>query len=188
MAEANAQIGVAQAAFFPTLALTASGGLESSRLTTLLTLPSRFWAIGPSLVETVFDGGRRKALKEQAVANYDGTVAAYRQNTLTAFQDVEDNLAAVRVLADEALQAGDAVESANLSLELANNRYVGGVTTYLEVITAQTAAAHEPDHGRRRADATDDGKRPADQGARRWLDDSGFTSRLRSSSFGEVPR
>ena len=138
MAEANAQIGVAQAAFFPTLALTASGGLESSGLTTLLTLPSRFWAIGPSLVGTIFDAGRRKALKEQAVANYDGMVAAYRQNTLTAFQDVEDNLAAVRVLADEALQAGEAVESANLSLELANNRYVGGVTTYLEVITAQT--------------------------------------------------
>lgn len=138
VAEANAQIGVAQAAFFPTLALTASGGLESSGLTTLLTLPSRFWAIGPSLVGTLFDGGRRKALKDQAVANYDGTVAAYRQNTLTAFQDVEDNLAAVRVLADEALQVGDAVESANLSLELANNRYVGGVTTYLEVITAQT--------------------------------------------------
>jgi outer membrane protein TolC len=106
----------------------------------LLTLPSRFWAIGPSLVETVFDGGRRSSLKEQAVANHDGTVAAYRQNTLTAFQDVEDNLAALRVLADEALQASDAVASANHSLELANNRYVGGVTTYLEVITAQTAA------------------------------------------------
>ena len=139
IAAANAQIGVAQAAFFPTLALTAGGGLQSSTLTTLLTLPSRFWAIGPSLVETVFDGGRRKSLKEQAIANYDGTVAAYRQNVLTAFQDVEDNLAAARVLADEALQARDAVASANRSLELANNRYVGGVTTYLEVITAQTA-------------------------------------------------
>ncbi len=140
VAAANAQIGVASAAFFPTLALTASGGLQSSSLTTLLTLPSRFWAIGPSLVETVFDGGRRRSVKQQAVANYDEAVAVYRQNTLTAFQDVEDNLAALRVLADEASQARAAVASANRSLELANYRYVGGVTTYLEVITAQTAA------------------------------------------------
>jgi NodT family efflux transporter outer membrane factor (OMF) lipoprotein len=140
VAAANAQIGVASAAFFPTLALTASGGLQSSSLTTLLTLPSRFWAIGPSLVETVFDGGRRRSVKEQAVANYDEAVAVYRQNTLTAFQDVEDNLAALRVLADEASPARAAVASANRSLELANYRYVGGVTTYLEVITAQTAA------------------------------------------------
>ena len=139
VAAANAQIGVAKAAFFPTLLLSASGGLESSTLTTLLTLPSRFWAIGPSLVQTVFDGGRRRSLRDQAVANYDGTVAGYRQNTLLAFQDVEDNLAALRVLADESLQARDAVASASRSLELANNRYVGGVTTYLEVITAQTA-------------------------------------------------
>jgi NodT family efflux transporter outer membrane factor (OMF) lipoprotein len=139
VAAANAQIGVAQAAFFPTLALTASGGLESSKLSTLLTLPSRFWAIGPSLVETVFDGGRRTSLKAQTIANYDGTVAVYRQSVLTAFQDVEDNLAALRVLADEAVQARDAVASASRSLELANNRYVGGVTTYLEVVTAQTA-------------------------------------------------
>ena len=140
VAAANAQIGVAQAAFFPTLALTASGGVESSMLNTLLTLPSRFWAIGPALAETVFDGGRRRSVKEQAIAAYDGTVAVYRQSTLTAFQDVEDNLAALRVLADEAVQARAAVASANQSLELANNRYVGGVTTYLEVITAQTAA------------------------------------------------
>jgi NodT family efflux transporter outer membrane factor (OMF) lipoprotein len=140
VAAANAQIGVAQAAFFPTLALTASGGLESSTLNTLLTLPSRFWAIGPALAQTVFDGGRRRSVKEQALAAYDGTVALYRQSTLTAFQDVEDNLAALRVLADEAVQARAAVTSANRSLELANNQYVGGVTTYLEVITAQTAA------------------------------------------------
>jgi NodT family efflux transporter outer membrane factor (OMF) lipoprotein len=139
MAAANAQIGVATAAFFPTLALSASGGVESSKVSTLLSLPSRFWAIGPSLAETVFDGGRRRSLKEQAVANYDATVAVYRQNTLTAFQDVEDNLAALRVLADEALQARDAVVSANRSLELANNQYAGGITSYLDVLTAQTA-------------------------------------------------
>jgi NodT family efflux transporter outer membrane factor (OMF) lipoprotein len=140
VAAANAEIGVAQAAFFPTLALTASGGVQSSTLATLLELPSRFWAIGPSLVATVFDGGRRKGLKEQAVANYDGAVAAYRQNTLTAFQEVEDNLVALRVLADENVQVADAVAAANRSLELANTRYLGGVTTYLEVITAQATA------------------------------------------------
>jgi NodT family efflux transporter outer membrane factor (OMF) lipoprotein len=140
VAAANAQIGVAQAAFFPALALTASAGLESSKLATLLTLPSRFWAIGPSLVETAFDGGRRKSLKAQAVANDDGTVAAYRQNTLTAFQDVEDNLAALRVLAEENVQAQAAVASANRSLALANNQYLAGVADYLQVITAQTAA------------------------------------------------
>jgi NodT family efflux transporter outer membrane factor (OMF) lipoprotein len=140
VAAANAQIGVAQTAFFPTLALTAGAGLESSKLSTLLTLPSRFWAIGPALAETVFDGGRRRAVKEQAVAAYDGTVAVYRQSTLTAFQDVEDNLAAVRVLADEAVQARAAVASAERSLALANNQYAAGLTTYLQVITAQTAA------------------------------------------------
>jgi NodT family efflux transporter outer membrane factor (OMF) lipoprotein len=140
MAAANAQIGVAKAAFFPALALAASGGLESSKLSTLLTLPSRFWAIGPSLAQTVFDGGRLRSLKEQAVANYDATVAVYRQDTLTAFQDVEDNLAALRVLADEALQARDAVVSANRSLQLATDQYTGGTISYLDVITAQTAA------------------------------------------------
>jgi NodT family efflux transporter outer membrane factor (OMF) lipoprotein len=140
VAAANAQIGVAQAAFFPTLALTASYGVESSMLPTLLTLPSRFWAIGSSVVETVFDGGRRRAVKAQTVANYDTMVAAYRQNTLTAFQDVEDNLAALRVLAEESVQAAAAVASANRSQEIAYNQYVGGVADYLQVITAQTAA------------------------------------------------
>jgi NodT family efflux transporter outer membrane factor (OMF) lipoprotein len=137
---ANAAIGVARAAFFPTVALAASGGVQSSKLATLLTLPSRFWAIGPSLAETVFDGGRRRSLTDQAIANYDAAVAAYRQSALTAFQDVEDNLAALRVLSEEALQARSAVQSANQLLELARTRYVGGVTTYLEVIAAETAA------------------------------------------------
>jgi outer membrane protein TolC len=93
-----------------------------------------------SLVETVFDGGRRRSIKEQAVANFDNAFAMYRQNVLTAFQEVEDNLAAVRVLADESTQAADAVASANRSLALATNRYTAGVTTYLEVITAQAIA------------------------------------------------
>jgi NodT family efflux transporter outer membrane factor (OMF) lipoprotein len=140
VASANAQIGVATAAYFPTLGIGATGGLESAEIATLLALPSHFWSIGPSLVATIFDGGKRRAAKEQAVANYDTTVAVYRQSVLTAFQDVEDNLAALKVLADEQRQAADAVASADRSLELANNRYRGGVTTYLEVITAQTAA------------------------------------------------
>jgi NodT family efflux transporter outer membrane factor (OMF) lipoprotein len=140
VAAANAQIGVAQAAFFPTLSLSATGGVESSTLSTLLSWPSRFWSLGPALVQTVFDGGRRRSATEQAVANYEATVAVYRQNVLTAFQDVEDNLSALRILADEDVQTAQAATSAERSLALANVRYTGGITTYLEVITAQTAA------------------------------------------------
>jgi NodT family efflux transporter outer membrane factor (OMF) lipoprotein len=140
VAAANAQIGVAKAAFFPTLALAATAGLESSTLANLLTWPSRFWSIGPSLVETAFDGGRRRAITAEAQASYDASVAAYRQSVLTAFQDVEDNLAALRILADEAAQQASAVQSAERSLALADNRYRAGTTTYLEVITAQSVA------------------------------------------------
>ena len=140
VAAANAQIGVARSAFFPLVNLAASAGVESSKLASLLSWPSRFWSIGPSLVETVFDGGRRRALTDQAVANHDAAVAVYRQSVLSAFQDVEDNLAALRILAEEARQQADAVASAERSLALAINRYEAGVTTYLEVITAQSAA------------------------------------------------
>ena len=139
VAAANAQIGVAKSAFFPTVSLGLQGGFESSTLAKLLTWPSHFWSIGPALAETVFDAGRRHALTDQAVANYDADVAAYRENVLTAFQDVEDNLATLRVLADEATQQDEAVASAERSLALANNRYVAGVAAYLEVITAQSA-------------------------------------------------
>jgi NodT family efflux transporter outer membrane factor (OMF) lipoprotein len=138
VAAANAQIGVAKAAFFPTLTLTGNGGLESTVLSTLLTWPSRFWSVGPALVQTVFDAGKRRALTDEAIANYDATVATYRQNVLTAFQDVEDNLSTLRVLADEAAQEEDAVTSAQASLAIANNQYVAGTTAYLEVITAQS--------------------------------------------------
>jgi len=140
VASANAQIGVAKAAFFPTLALSATAGVESSTLANLLTWPSRFWSLGPSLVETAFDGGRRRAITAQAQASYDASVAAYRQSVLTAFQDVEDNLAALRILADEAAQQAGAVQAAERSLALADNRYRAGTTTYLEVITAQSVA------------------------------------------------
>jgi NodT family efflux transporter outer membrane factor (OMF) lipoprotein len=140
MAAANAQIGVAQAAYFPRLSLTGSAGLESAALSTLFAWPSRFWAIGSALVETVFDAGQRRALTDEAIANYEASVAVYRQDVLTALQDVEDHLAAVRILADEAPADADAAQSSERSLALATTRYTGGVAPYLEVITAQTAA------------------------------------------------
>jgi len=127
MAAANAQIGVAKSAFFPSLSLTATGGLESAALATLTSGSSLFWSLGASAVQTAFEGGRRRALTAEAAANYDATVAAYRQNVLTPFQDVEDNLAVLRVLADEAAQQADAVASAQRSLALADNRYRAGV-------------------------------------------------------------
>jgi len=140
VAAANAEIGVATAAYFPSLGLSASAGFQSSTLASLFSLPNRFWSLGPSLLATVFDGGRRRAGVAQAEANYDATVAAYRESVLTAFQGVEDNLAAVRILADEATQQAAAVAAAERSLALTRNRYQAGIATYLEVITAQNAA------------------------------------------------
>jgi NodT family efflux transporter outer membrane factor (OMF) lipoprotein len=140
VAAANAQIGVATAALFPSLGLSASGGFESTTLAKLFSLPNRFWSLGPSLLATVFDAGRRRAAIAEAEANYDATVAGYRQNVLTAFQDVEDNLAALRILADEAVQQNAATAAAERSLALTRNRYQAGIATYLEVITAQNAA------------------------------------------------
>jgi NodT family efflux transporter outer membrane factor (OMF) lipoprotein len=140
VAAANAQIGVAKAAYFPSLSLSGSAGLESAALGTLISGGSGFWSVGAGLVATVFDGGRRRAAREQAVANRDAAAAAYREDVLTAFQDVEDNLAALRVLSEEGVQHADAVASAEQSLSLALTRYQAGVTTYLEVITAQSAA------------------------------------------------
>jgi NodT family efflux transporter outer membrane factor (OMF) lipoprotein len=140
VAAANAQIGVAQAAYYPTLGLNASGGFESSTLGKLFSLPSRFWSVGPQLLGTLFDGGQRHAAVEQAEANYDATVAGYRESVLEAFQGVEDNLSALRVLAAEATQQVAATNAAEHSLELTRNRYAAGIATYLEVITAQNAA------------------------------------------------
>jgi NodT family efflux transporter outer membrane factor (OMF) lipoprotein len=140
MAAANAEIGVAKAAYYPTVSLNASTGLESESLLNLFTWPSRFWSIGPSLVETIYDAGKRKATNEQMQANYDATVAAYRLNVLSAFQDVEDNLATLRVLANESGQQDEAVKAAEKSLQLALYQYQGGITAYLQVITSQSAA------------------------------------------------
>jgi len=140
VAAANAQIGVAKSAYYPTVNLSASGGFESSAITTLLNGPSGLWSIGASAVGTVFDVGRRRALNDEARAAYDNQVAAYRQNVLTGFQQVEDNLAAVRILENEAKVQDEAVVAAQRSLDLSVTRYKGGVTSYLEVITAQSAA------------------------------------------------
>src|SRR5436309_2168440 len=139
VASANAQIGAAKAAYFPTISLSAVGGFESSTITSLLSWPSRFWSIGPGLSEILFDAGRRRALVAEAEAAYDSTVAAYRENVLTAFRDVEDNLAALRILSDEAAQQNIAVESAQRSVDLALERYRGGIAIYTEVITTQNA-------------------------------------------------
>jgi NodT family efflux transporter outer membrane factor (OMF) lipoprotein len=140
VAAANEQIGIAQAAFYPTITLDSRVGLESSKITNLFSGPSALWSFGATLVQTVFDAGRRKAVTEQAQAAYDSTVANYRETVLTALQGVEDNLAALRILEAEAAQQEKAVEAALATLDLSLNRYKGGITTYLEVIIAQTAA------------------------------------------------
>jgi NodT family efflux transporter outer membrane factor (OMF) lipoprotein len=140
VASANAQIGVAKTAYYPLVNLGASGGFESSAITTLINGPSGLWSIGLSAVGTVFDVGRRRSLNDQARAAYDYQVATYRQNVLTGFQQVEDNLAAVRILEKEAAVQDEAVMAAQKSLNLSVIRYEGGVTDYLEVIIAQNAA------------------------------------------------
>ena len=140
MASANEQIGIAQAAFYPTLSLSAIAGFQGTSALNWFNWPSRFWAVGPGMSETLFDAGRRRAAKNITVANYDATVADYRQTALTAFQQVEDNLAALRVLENEARQQHEATASAEQSLDLFQTRYEGGVDTYLQVVTWQTAA------------------------------------------------
>ncbi len=140
VAAANAQIGVAKSAYYPLINLAGSGGFESSSITTLLTGPSGLWSLGASALGTVFDVGRRRALTDQARASYDFQVAAYRESVLAGFQQVEDNLAAVKILENEAKVQDEAVEAAQRSLDLSITRYKGGVTSYLEVITAQSAA------------------------------------------------
>jgi NodT family efflux transporter outer membrane factor (OMF) lipoprotein len=156
--EANEQIGIARAAYFPTLDIGATGGFEGTSITNWFNWPSRLWAVGPQFSETLFDAGRRHATSEAATANYDGTVATYRQTTLSAFQEVEDNLAALRILETEAAQQHEATASAQESLQLFTNRYVGGVDNYLQVITAQTIyladERNDIDIQRRRMDAS----------------------------------
>jgi len=137
VAAANAQIGVAQAAFYPSVSFDASAGFKANNVLNWFTWPSRFWSLGPTLSHTLFEAGGRKAVKEEALASYDATAAAYRQTVLTAFQEVEDNLSALRILDQESRQQQLAVNSAALTTELSLNQYKGGITTYLTVITAQ---------------------------------------------------
>jgi NodT family efflux transporter outer membrane factor (OMF) lipoprotein len=157
-AEANEQVGIARAAFFPNLLITATGGFEGSNPVNWLTWPSRFWAVGPLVAETIFDAGRRRAAAESASASYDEAVANYRQTALTAFQEVEDNLSTLRILEEQERAQQVAVEAARQSLDLSLNRYKGGLVTYLEVISAQSIAlsdeSTEVDLLRRRMDAS----------------------------------
>ncbi len=136
---ANAQIGVAVSAYYPNISLTGGGGFESGEPGNWVQGPSELWSIGATALETVFDAGRRRAITDEARANYRSTVANYRLTVLNSFQEVEDNLAALRVLSDEQASAAGAVAAATRSLALSTNRYKGGVTTYLEVLTAQQA-------------------------------------------------
>jgi len=139
-AAANAQIGVATAAFFPNLSLSATAGFQSSSFSKWLTAPSRFWSLGPQLAETIFDGGAREAQVAQARAGFDAAAANYRQVALAAFQNVEDNLAALRILEAEAVAQADALKSAETGLTIALNQYRAGIVSYLNVVTAQATA------------------------------------------------
>jgi len=158
VALANEQIGIARAAIFPTVMLNAAVGFEGSSIANWLTWPSLFWAVGTSLTQTVFDGGRRRATSEATLAHYDSVVAQYRQTTPQAFGQVEDNLATLRILELAAQQQERAVTTARTSVELFTNRYRGGLDTYLQVVTAQAAALanerNEVDILRRRMGAT----------------------------------
>jgi NodT family efflux transporter outer membrane factor (OMF) lipoprotein len=138
MAQANAEIGIAKAAYFPSILLSASGGFGNSSAASWFTWPSRFWSVGPSLAETIVDAGLRRATVEQYRATYDQTVANYQQTALTAFQQVEDNLAALRILSQDIDQQDAAVQAAARSLQEAEVRYKAGLDPYLNVITAQT--------------------------------------------------
>ncbi len=138
VAQANAQIGIATAAFYPNVTLSASAGLESTSIASLFTWPSRFWSVGPSLAQFIYDAGLRRATVQQFQAAYDQTVANYRNTVLTAFQEVEDNISELRILSVELGQQDTAVKSADRSLKLATDRYRFGIDPYLNVITAQT--------------------------------------------------
>jgi len=137
---ANAQVGVAKSAWFPTATLNATYGYQTATAAKWLTAPSNFWSIGPVLAGAIFDGGRRKAVGEQAMAAYEASVANYRLVVLTGFQEVEDNLAALRILEEEAKVQAEAVKAAQQSLEFSLNQYKAGIATYLQVVIAQAIA------------------------------------------------
>jgi len=138
VAAANAQIGVAKAAYFPSLTLSGSYGSRSADASQWFTVPSRFWSIGPALAQSIFDAGLRRAQTEQAIAGYDATVAEYRQAVLAGFQEVEDNLAALRILGEEAQVQEEAVRASRESVVLTTNQYKAGIVSYVNVVTVQT--------------------------------------------------
>ena len=140
MAAANAQIGVAVAAYYPTITLSGAAGFEASSLAKWLAWPSRFWAVGATISEIVFEGGLRRAQTAQARAAYDATVASYRETVLTGFQEVEDNLAALRILEEENQVQDEAVKAARQSLAVAMNQYRAGIVSYLNVLVVQVIA------------------------------------------------
>jgi NodT family efflux transporter outer membrane factor (OMF) lipoprotein len=138
VAEANAQIGVARAAYYPTIVLSGAAGFQGTSIQNLFSGPGLAWAVGSTLAQTLFDGGLRRAVTEQARAVYQGTVANYRQTVLTAFQEVEDNLSTLRILSQELGEQNASVKSSQDYLILANARYQSGLDNYLNVIAAQT--------------------------------------------------
>jgi NodT family efflux transporter outer membrane factor (OMF) lipoprotein len=138
MAAANAQIGIAYAAFYPALTLSATGGFESSTFKHLFDWPSRFWSIGPTVNETIYDAGLRRATVNQFIFTYNADVASYRQTVLTSFQQVEDSLAEVRILSQQIKQQQEAEQSAELFVKLETARYETGIDPYIDVVTAQT--------------------------------------------------
>ena len=156
--EANERIGIARAAFFPSLSLNAAVGFESTSIKSLFNASNFVYALGPSLSQTFFDAGRRAAISEQAYASFDEASANFRQTSLEAFQQVEDNLTVLRVLSQESIQQHQATVAARGAQEIFNNRYVGGIDTYLQVVTAQNAALanerNEIDIMRRRMDSS----------------------------------
>ncbi len=158
MAEANEGIGIARAAFFPSLFITIAGGLQGDSFANWFAWPSRFWALGPSSLQTLFDAGRRRAVQEEATAGYEAAVANYRDTALQAFQQVEDSLSTLRTLDQESKAQHDAVVAAARWLELSMRRYTGGLVTYLEVVSAQSISLAnqrvEVDLLRQRMDAT----------------------------------
>lgn len=158
VASANSQVGLAHAAFYPQVILGAAAGLQGTSMANWFNWPSRLWAVGPSAAQTLFDAGRRRAVLDQSTANYDAQVADYRQNVLTAFQQVEDNLSSLRILEDESARQERAVAAARASEELSLNRYEGGLVTYLEVVTVQSIRLRDErvavDIDRRRMEAS----------------------------------
>jgi outer membrane protein TolC len=138
MAQANALIGVATAAYYPLVNLTANSGLQSPLLQNLISLPSFFWSLGAAAAQTIFDAGLRKATVAQFTATYNANVAGYRQTVLTAFQQVEDNIATLRIVSEQIIKQNDSINSAQRYLDIAMARWETGLDPYLNVINAQT--------------------------------------------------